>query len=306
MPRLDGRSASCWRVLPIAQAPETRADCWWSSPLAYALAFGPTVRGMDATDGSPRTLVIDIGGSGLKATVLDSDGEPLHDRVRVDTTYPCPPDKLVADLVALVAPLAGFERVSAGFPGVVRGGRTLTAPHFVTKHGPGSPTDPKLAELWAGFDLAAALHDRLRAPVRVANDADVQGAGVISGEGLELVLTLGTGLGSAVFRDGRLALHLELAHHPAAKARSYNEYLGDRARRKLGATRWNRRVRKALVALDALICPDSILVGGGNSSKVHEKKLHKKVPDVAAKVCLVGNEGGLLGGIRVWDDLGLD
>ena len=65
------------------------------------------------------------------------------------------------------------------------------------------------------------------------------------------------------------------------------------------------RVRKALAALDALVFPDSILVGGGNSTKVHEKKLHKKVPDVAAKVRLVGNEGGLLSGVRLWEDRGL-
>ncbi len=260
---------------------------------------------MDATDGSLRTLVIDIGGSGLKATVLGTDGEPVHDRVRVDTTYPCPPRKLVADLVDLVGPLPAFERASAGFPGVVRDGRVVTAPHFVTVHGPGSDLDPALEELWAGFDLAGELGTALGVPVRVGNDADVQGAGVIAGTGLELVLTLGTGLGSAVFRDGRLALHLELAHHPAMKGLSYNDYLGQRARQKVGNKHWNRRVRKALVALDALVCPNSILVGGGNSTNVDADKLHKKQPTVAAKVRLVGNEGGLLGGVRLWDDRGL-
>ncbi len=120
-----------------------------------------------------------------------------------------------------------------------------------------------------------------------------------------VVLTLGTGLGSAVFRDGNLALHLELAHHPAMKGRSYNDYLGDRARKKVGDKHWNKRVRRALVTIDALVCADSILVGGGNSTKVHEKKLHKTVPDVAAKVCLVGNGGGLLGGVRLWEDRGI-
>ena len=198
-----------------------------------------------------RTLVFDIGGSGLKATVLDSTGAPLHDRVRVETTYPCPPDKLVGDLVALAKGLPTFDRVSAGFPGVIRAGHVLTAPHFVTKRGPGSATDVALAQQWTGFALAEALGTALGAPTRVANDADVQGAGVVTGVGLELVLTLGTGLGSAVFRDGRLALHLELAHHPAMNGTSYNDYLGTRARRKLNSKRWNRRVRRAIVALDA-------------------------------------------------------
>ena len=252
------------------------------------------------------TLVIDVGGTGLKATVLDPDGKPEHERVRVDTTYPCPPDKLVADLVDLVKGLPRYQRVSAGFPGVVRRGHVVTAPHFVTEHGPGTRVRPALVTRWADFDLAGALATALGAPVRVANDADVQGAGVVTGKGLELVLTLGTGLGSAVFRDGRLALHLELAHHPAVTGDTYNDYVGDAARKKLGAKRWNRRVRKALVALDALICPDAILLGGGNAAKVDTDKLHRDVPDLAAKVRLVGNEGGLLGGVRLWEGAGLE
>lgn len=252
------------------------------------------------------TLVIDVGGSGLKATVLDADGEPLHERVRIDTAYPCPPDKLVGDLVGLVEPLPVYERVSVGFPGVVRGGRAVTAPHFVTTHGPGTKIDSDLVSQWDRFDLAVALAARFDAPVRVANDADVQGAGVITGDGLELVLTLGTGLGSAVFRDGRLALHLELAHHPAIKRGTYNDYVGDRARKQLGATHWNRRVRKALVALDALVVPDLILVGGGNAKRVDESKLRSKLPELATKVRVAGNRGGLLGGIRLWDNIALD
>ena len=255
---------------------------------------------------APRTLVFDIGGSGLKATVLDAGGVPQHDRVRVETGYPCPPERLVADLADLAKGLPGFDRVSGGFPGVVRDGHVVTAPHFVTKDGPGSAVDDALAEQWAGFALGEALSAALGAPARVANDADVQGAGVVTGVGLELVLTLGTGLGSAVFRDGRLALHLELAHHLAMKGKSYNDYVGKRARHKLSHKHWNRRVRKALVALDALVCPDSIVVGGGSSSHVDTSKLRKKEPAVAAKVRVVGNDGGLLGGIGLWEGRSLD
>jgi polyphosphate glucokinase len=196
--------------------------------------------------------------------------------------------------------------VSLGFPGVVRGGHVLTAPHFVTARGPGTRVKSSLVRLWAGFDLATQLTTALGVPVRVANDADVQGAGVSTGHGLELVLTLGTGLGSAVFRDGSLALHLELAHHPAITGDSYNDYIGNEARKKLGTKRWNRRVRKALVALDALILPDAILLGGGNATKVDAGKLGRELPDLAAKVRIVGNEGGLLGGIRLWEGAGLE
>jgi polyphosphate glucokinase len=252
------------------------------------------------------TLVIDVGGTGLKATVLDPHGQPEHDRVRVDTTYPCPPDKLVADLVDLVKGLPPYQRVSVGFPGVVRDGHVVTAPHFVTAHGPGTRVKQSLVRVWASFDLAGGLATALGVPVRVANDADVQGAGVVGGKGLELVLTLGTGLGSAVFRDGRLALHLELAHHPAVTGDTYNDYVGNEARKKLGAKRWDRRVQKALLALDALILPDAILLGGGNAAKVDADKLQRELPDLAAKVRMVGNEGGLLGGIRLWEGAGLE
>jgi polyphosphate glucokinase len=257
-------------------------------------------------DSVAHTLVIDVGGTGLKATVLDPHGHPEHDRVRVDTTYPCPPEKLVADLVDLVKGLPPYQRVSVGFPGVVRDGHVVTAPHFVTAHGPGSRVKHSLVGAWAGFDLAGGLTSALGVPVRVANDADVQGAGDVSGKGLELVLTLGTGLGSAVFRDGRLALHLELAHHPAVTGDTYNDYVGNEARKKLGTKRWNRRVRKALVALDALIFPDAILLGGGNAAKVDAQTLRRELPDLAAKVRMVGNEGGLLGGIRLWEGAGLE
>ncbi|MBV9410945.1 MAG: ROK family protein [Acidimicrobiia bacterium] len=252
------------------------------------------------------TLVFDVGGTGLKATVLDEHGHPEHDRVRVATTYPCPPEKLVGALVDLAKGLPPYQRISVGFPGVVRGGHVVTAPHFVTAHGPDTRVKPSLVRLWAGFDLATELTTALGVPVRVANDADVQGAGVVSGKGLELVLTLGTGLGSAVFRDGTLALHLELAHHPALTGAVYNDYIGNRAREKLGAKRWNRRVRKALVALDALILPDAILLGGGNAAKVDADTLRRKLPGLAAKVRIVGNEGGLLGGIRLWEGAGLE
>jgi polyphosphate glucokinase len=252
------------------------------------------------------TLVFDVGGTGLKATVLDAHGQPLHDRVRIETTYPCPPETLVTDLVGLAKGLPPYQRVSVGFPGVVRGGRVVTAPHFVTAHGPGSRVKRSLVGAWGDFDLAETLAASLGVPVRVANDADVQGVGVVSGKGLELVLTLGTGMGSAVFRDGSLALHLELAHHPAVTGDSYNDYIGNAARKTLGTKRWNKRVRRALLALDALIYPDAILLGGGNATKIDTDTLQRELPDLAAKIRLVGNEGGLLGGIRLWEGAGLE
>ena len=246
----------------------------------------------------PHTLAIDVGGTGLKATVLDAEGRPEHERVRVPTTYPCPPDKLVSDLADLVKPLPEFDRVSVGFPGVVRGGLVLTAPAFETKAGFGSDPDPQLVAAWRRFDLANALSKQLGRPCRAANDADVQGAGAVAGVGLELIMTLGTGVGTAVFSDGALALHLELAHHPISGDETYNDYLGDAAYQYEGKKKWNRRVAKVVAILDRLVLPDAILIGGGNAKHV--------TAELGPTVRLISNDAGLLGGIRLWQGDGLD
>ena len=240
----------------------------------------------------PWTLAIDIGGTGLKAALLDAQGAVIGERVRVDTPYPLPPDKLVRDLTRLVAPLEGFDRVSVGFPGVVRAGRVLSAPHFITVSGPGSDVDERLVRKWDRFDLAGELAKALGKPVRSANDADLQGAAVIVGAGLELVVTLGTGVGTALYMDGKLAPHLELAHHPFRKGETYNEQLGDAAREKIGNKQWNKRVEKMIHTLRALTFCDRLYIGGGNSK-------HVKV-DLGPNASLVDNVAGLTGGIKLW------
>ena len=160
---------------------------------------------------SIRTLAIDVGGTGLKAALLDDKGNLSGDRVRVSTPYPCPPKVLVNALVKLVKPLAPYDRVSVGFPGYIRGDAVVTAPHWGN-------------EIWSGFNLAKTLSGKLGKPVRLLNDADLQGLAAMKGKGLELVITLGTGVGSALFREGELMPHLELAHHPVSKAKTYNQF----------------------------------------------------------------------------------
>ncbi|HLG66562.1 MAG TPA: ROK family protein [Acidimicrobiales bacterium] len=252
----------------------------------------------------PFTLAIDIGGTGLKASVLDAAGAMVAQRVKVATTYPMPPTGeggMVEKLRRLVAPLPAADRVSAGFPGMVRQGRVLSAPHFVTRKGPGSAVDPELVSAWSGFDLAGALAAELGKPTRVANDADVQGLAVVAGRGLEFVITLGTGFGTAVFMDGRLLPHLELAHQPFRKGQSYNEQLGEAARKEIGDSRWNSRVRKAIAQLDALLFFDHLYIGGGNARKVDRDDLG----EVLRKTTVVDNTAGILGGIKLWEGVHL-
>jgi len=226
-----------------------------------------------------RILAIDIGGTGLKAAVLSSDGDMLTERIRVATPHPVTPEGLVDALVNLVEPLSGFDYVSVGFPGVVRNGTIITAPNLGT-------------DVLKGFDLAAALQERLGKPVRVINDADMQGYGAIEGKGLEMVITLGTGFGSALFMDGQLAPHLEIAHLPFRKDKDYDQQVGDKARKKIGKKSWNRRVQRAIATLRMLTNFDKLYIGGGNASRIN----FKLDPDVK----IISNDCGVRGGAWLW------
>ncbi len=225
------------------------------------------------------TLAIDIGGSGLKATVVDAGGTLLCERVRIDTPVGSPPEAIVALLVELVRELPAHERVAVGFPGMVRNGTVLTAPNL--GH-----------DGWRSFPLAKALAAELKRPVRVANDADVQGLAVIAGKGVEMVVTLGTGFGTALYENGRLCPHLEISQQPFRKGETYDEQLGNAARKAVGNKKWQKRVRKAFANLRALTHFDRLYVGGGNA-----RKLDGELP---ADVTIVDNSAGLAGGAALW------
>lgn len=262
-------------------------------------AAGATGEGSAVPSDRPHTLAIDIGGTGLKASVLNVAGAMVADRVRIPTTYPMPPTGekgMIGRLEKLIAPLPPADRVSVGFPGMVRGGVVLSAPHFVTTSGPGSEVDPALAESWHRFDLAGALGKATGKPTRVANDADVQGLAVVTGVGLELVVTLGTGFGTAFFMNGALMPHLEIAHQPFRKGETYNDQLGERTRKEIGDDRWNRRVGKAIANLDGLCFFDHLFIGGGNARRVHRDGL----ATLGDRMTVVDNRAGILGGIRLW------
>ena len=248
---------------------------------------------MTATPVGPATLAIDIGGTGLKASVLDAHGMMEVDRVRVPTTYPVSPRQMIETLERLASSLPAYDRVSAGFPGMVREGRILSAPHFVTTRGPGTPVDPDLLAAWSGFDMAGALAQAFGKPTKVVNDADLQGAAVVEGNGLELVVTLGTGVGTALFMHGHLCPHLELAHHPLKKDETYNERLGNAARKRVGSKKWNRRVEHAITVLYNLCFYDHLFIGGGNAARI--------TFTLPTNVTVIDNAAGILGGIKLWE-----
>jgi polyphosphate glucokinase len=226
------------------------------------------------------TLAVDIGGSGVKVLLLDASGIPLGERARLKTPEPATPVAVLDAIATLASQQATFDRVSVGFPGVVRQGIIYTAVN--------------LNDDWVGYNLAQTLGERLGKPVRVANDADMQGLGAISGQGVEMVVTLGTGFGSALFVDGQLVPNLEMAHHRFRKGETYEEQLGRAALEMTGVKRWNRRLQKAIASLERVFNYDTLYLGGGET-----KNIAFDLPD---KVKVVPNILGLLGGIALWQD----
>jgi polyphosphate glucokinase len=228
---------------------------------------------------APITLAIDIGGTGLKLQALSPEGRPISERLRVPTPEPATTDAILTGLDELKVSVPLFDRVSVGFPGVIKEGKTLTAANL----------DPG----WVGFPLAKVLEKRWGKPVRMANDGAVQGYGVVQGKGVELVITLGTGMGSALFTQGVLCPGLELGHHPWRK-KTYEDYLGRRGLLKYGAKRWNKLVKLAVAQTAATFNWDTLYIGGGNSKKVTLKH--------GPEIKIISNEEGLLGAMALWRD----
>lgn len=224
------------------------------------------------------TLCVDVGGTGIKTLVVDDAGKPLGERLRVDTPRPATPRALVRAIVALAGKQTRFDRASVGFPGVVRKGVVETAFN--------------LHPSWIGVDVDRLLTRELRVPVRAANDADVQGLGAVRGQGVELVITLGTGFGSSLFVDGRLVPNVQLGHHAGWRRKTYEEELGKKALKKAGKKAWNKRLRRAIASLTALFNYDRLYIGGGNASKI--------AFELPPRVKAISNVEGLLGGVVLW------
>jgi polyphosphate glucokinase len=226
-----------------------------------------------------KILTLDIGGTTIKATVLDQAGKLLQDYKKVQTPDHATPDKVMEAIEKLIVDFPPYDRVSVGFPGYVKKGIVFTAPNLGT-------------EVWNGFNLKKRIGDALHKPVRLINDADMQGLGVASGEGLEMVITLGTGFGTALLQDGHLLPHLELAHHSITKNKTYDDYIGDRALKKIGEAKWNKRMKRVLNMLKIAFNYDSLYIGGGNSSKLTFK--------LDENMKIVTNKDGIKGGARLW------
>jgi polyphosphate glucokinase len=234
---------------------------------------------MNNTSHDENILTIDIGASFIKVTILNCEGELLQDYKRIKTPDPATPRKVLAAIQYMVSDFQDYEKISVGFPGYIRKGIVQTAPNLGT-------------DLWKGLNLNKLLSNALNKPVRIANDADMQGLGVVSEKGLEMVITLGTGFGTALLLDGHLLPHLELAHHPLTRNKTYDDYVGDKALKKTGIKKWNKRMKKVLDVLKTVFNYDRLYIGGGNSGKLNFK--------LDENIKIITNKDGIKGGARLW------
>lgn len=225
------------------------------------------------------TLAVDIGGTGTKASVVDERGALLAAKIRVSTPVGEHPRTLLRTLGQLARTLPRFDRVSVGFPGAVADGHVLTAANLYHRG-------------WIGFDLGTALERLFRKPVRVANDVALQGLAAVRGQGFELVITLGTGVGSALYLDGLLVPQFSLSRYEARPHLTYDALLNDRALKERGVKKWNKQLREAIGTLRWTVHYDRLYLGGGNAKAI------RFAP--GPRVTIISNEGGIRGGIVLW------
>lgn len=245
--------------------------------------------------GTPLPLGIDIGGSGIKGAPVDLDaGSFAADRIRIETPGSSTPDAVAAVVAEIVAE---FQKTSPDGPIGVALPAVVT--HGVVR------TAANIDKSWIGTDAATLLSDTLGRKVVVVNDADAAGMAEMQygsareTSGTVLVSTLGTGIGSAVFVDGRLVPntefgHLEIDGHDAERRASN----GAREADDLSWEKWAKRLQRYFRHVEDLIWPDLIVVGGGVSKKADKflPLLDLRTPIVPATL---RNDAGIIGAARL-------
>jgi polyphosphate glucokinase len=214
-----------------------------------------------------RILVIDVGGMHVKLRI-DARG-PIRKFVSGPKMSPA---SMMPRILKLTRKLS-FDAVSIGYPGLVFRGRIVTEPH-------------NLGKGWVGFDFEKAFGK----PVKVINDAAMQAIGSYRG-GRMLFLGLGTGLGATLIIDG-VVEPTEVGHMPYKRGRSFEDYVGERGRKRLGTRKWRKKVKAVIEQLKLAFEADYVVLGGGNAARL------KRLPQ---GVRLGDNRNAFSGGLRLWE-----
>ena len=234
---------------------------------------------MVQTENDNKIISIDIGGSNIKAILLNDTADVLKKYEKLPTPSPSTPQNVLDVIKQLAQKFEGFTKISTGFPGFVKEGIIKTAPNL------GTPE-------WADFNLQEKLEEVLGKPAIVINDADLQGLSVVSGKGVEMMITLGTGFGSALLRNGVLMPHLEIAHHPISRKKTYDEYLGQAELTRVGEKKWNKRMKKVIKILQVVFNYDHLYISGGNADLIKFK--------LDDNITIATNKDGIKGGAKLW------
>ncbi len=235
------------------------------------------------------TLGIDVGGSGVKGAIVDTaTGKLLSERVRIRTLRPATPKKIATVVGKLVTQLDYDGPVGCSFPTVVVDGQARTVGN--------------IDESWPGAHVDELFGEATGLKFVVENDADVAGVAEMTlgaGRGLMgtvIMVTIGTGLGTGVFRDGVLIPNIELGRMPGKDGEPIEFYAGDRARKtdNLSWTDWGRRFDYFLQRVVRVFTPDHFILGGGASKKI-DKFADELTVDVPISVARFRNNAGIIG-----------
>jgi polyphosphate glucokinase len=232
---------------------------------------------------------VDVGASGIKFAHLSETGELRGEVERVQTPYPCTPERLL-DVVATWIRNSGCDFVAIGFPGYMTNGVVDEPGNLSRFSGITSPVDSTIHSLWEGFPLEATLATLVTTPVRVVNDATLAAYGYATGEGRELVFTLGTGLGIALVVDGQVQKIRDIGALNFAGIGTYDEVFGEPARANDEAL-WRSRFVEAAKAFIDEFGATTVHVGGGNARHWKVKELDA----LGVQVIFNSNEGTLRG-----------
>ena len=234
-------------------------------------------------------LGIDIGGSGIKGALVDTDeGEFTAERYRIPTPQPATPDAVTDTVAEIVQHFEWSGPIGCTFPAIIKKGVAMSAAN--------------VDESWIGTDAARLIQRKTGDPVLVMNDADAAGVAEMkfgAGRGRDdtvIMLTIGTGIGSAIFQRGVLVPNTELGHLYLENGIEGENYAADSIRESddLSYKKWGKRLNKYMQHVDFLFSPDLIIVGGGVSKKY--KKYFKYI-DIKAELvpAQLRNHAGIIG-----------
>ena len=237
-----------------------------------------------------KVLGIDIGASGIKGAIVDTEvGEMISERIRLDTPQPATPEAVAKTVKELVEQIGWKEGglIGVGFPAIVKKGVAYSAAN--------------IDKSWIGTSITESLSKATNSPVIAVNDADAAGIaamkfGLGKGEdGVVFLITIGSGIGSALFLDGELVPNTELGHFQL-EGMLAEHYASNNARKKfdLSWEEWGNRFNVYLKSLNRLFSPDLVLLGGGVSNKIEKYKDYLTV-EMNVKPAKLKNDAGIIG-----------